>query len=108
MIERLAGEIPTFETRAEANEKVDREKRYKQILKCLYVHGYDGLTAKQIAVWMQNKGYIPTSERNFVAPRLTELCKKGLVEQHGKTRCEYTGRTVTVYWLPEEAYDGRA
>ena len=33
MIEvRRAGEIPTFDTRAEANEKVDRKKRYRQII----------------------------------------------------------------------------
>lgn len=29
MIETLPGEIPTFSTRSEANETIDRKKRYK-------------------------------------------------------------------------------
>ena len=31
------------------------------------------MTAKEIAVEMYKKGYIPSDERNFTAPRLTEL-----------------------------------
>jgi hypothetical protein len=46
---------------------------------------------------MMNKGYIPTSERNFTAPRVTEMSKTGLVEPIGKKKCKYTGRTVAVY-----------
>ena len=92
-----AGEIPTFETRHEANESVDKEKRYKQIIEVLT--GGKQMTAKEIAVEMYNKGYIPTSERNFTAPRLTEMSYKGIVEPIGKTRCEYTGKKVSVYKL---------
>ena len=44
-----------------------------------------------------DKGYIPTSERNFTAPRLTELSKMGVVEPIGKKMCQYTGKTVAVY-----------
>lgn len=38
-----------------------------------------------------------TDERNFSAPRLTELAQKGVVDVIGKKRCEYTGKTVGVY-----------
>ena len=63
MIERLAGEITTFDTRSEANNKVDKEKRYRQIIECLTEH--PNMTAKEIAVEMMKKNYTPTSERNF-------------------------------------------
>lgn len=97
---RRYGEDPRLEAREEANRAVDRQKRYRQILDCLEERGAS--TAKQVAVWMCLSGYIPTSERNYTAPRLTEMCEKGMVEPIGKTRCAYTGKTVTVYDLREE------
>jgi repressor of nif and glnA expression len=100
MRERIAGEIPTLETRSEANETVDKKKRYKQIIEIL--QGGKEMTAKEIAVEMCNRGYIPTSERNFTAPRLTELSKNGVVEPVGKQKCTYTGKTVCVYALLEK------
>lgn len=86
--------IITYDTRAEAHEQVDKAKRYYEILQIL-----DGkeMTAKEIAVEMHKKGYIPTDERNFTAPRLTELSIKGIVEPVGKKTCEYTGKTVSIY-----------
>ena len=85
----------TFETKSESNETVDKKKRYLQILEILQ----DGkeMTAKEIAVEMCNKGYVPTPERNFAAPRLTELSIQGIVEPIGKRKCEYTGKTVALY-----------
>lgn len=100
IIERLPGEITTFDTRTEANETVDKKKRYKQIIEILY--GGKEMTAKEIAVEMCNRGYIPTNERNFTAPRLTELSYKGIVEPIGKQKCTYTGKKVAVYKLREE------
>ena len=94
---RRYGEDPRLEAREEANKAVDRQKRYRQILDCLEERGAS--TAKQVAVWMCLSGYIPTSERNYTAPRLTEMCRMGMVEPVGKTRCTYTGKTVTVYDL---------
>lgn len=94
-----AGEIPTFETRHEANESVNKEKRYQQIIEVL-LEGKQ-MTAKEIAVEMHNRGYIPTTERNFTAPRLTELSYKGIVEPIGKTKCQYIGKKVAVYELRE-------
>lgn len=88
--------IPS-ETRAEAHETVDKQKRYRQIKECLA--GSDGMTAKEIAVMMMRKGYIPTSERNFTSPRLTEMLKTGEVDIIGKKKCQFTGKKVSVYVL---------
>ena len=99
MIERRYGEIPTLETRYESNEKVDRQKRYSQIIEILQ-EGKQ-MTAKEIAVEMYNRGYVPTNERNFSSPRLTELMQKGIVEQVGKHVCKYTGKKVAVFCLRE-------
>lgn len=98
---RLPGEIPTLETRHESHEKVDKKKRYREILECL---ADKELTAKEIAVLMYQKGYIPTTERNFSSPRLCEMAQKGIVEPVGKKICSYTGKKVTVWALCEGAY----
>ena len=84
----------TFETRRESLESIDKNKRYKEILEVL---GNNEMTAKEIAVEMENRGYIPTSERNFVSPRLTEMSIDGRVEPTGKRKCTFTGRMVTTY-----------
>lgn len=84
----------TLETRQDAYESVDKQKRYAQILEVL---GDRKMTAKEIAVEMHAKGYIPTSERNFVSPRLTEMSIDGRVEPVDKKRCQYTHKTVTIY-----------
>lgn len=102
MKRRNYGEITPFETRAEANKKIDRNLRYKQIIDILKNDRWtDGLTAKEISVIMFRKGYVGSSDRNHSAPRLTELSQKGIVEPIGKKYCEYTGKTVTVYALRE-------
>ena len=80
------------------SDTIDRETRYKQILEVL--EGKE-LTAKEIAVEMQKRGFIPKTERNFTAPRLTELTHKGIVTPTSKKKCQYTGKTVTVYRLIE-------
>ena len=100
MIERRYGEMTTLDTRGESYEQIDKVKRYSQIIECLREN--PKMTAKQIAVRMHEKGYIPTTERNFTAPRLTEMSQRGIVEPIGKTKCQYTGKTVAVYGLCEE------
>ena len=100
MEKRFYGEATTLECRHDAYELVDKEKRYKQIIECL--KEVPQQTAKEIAVMMWQKGYIPTTERNFVAPRATELSIKGVIEPIGKKICDYTGRKVTVYSLRNE------
>ena len=94
MEERRYGEYTTLETRNEANETVDKKKRYIQILSILKGKR---MTAKEISVEMFNKGYTSNTDRNNAAPRLTELSKEGIVEPVGKKKCQYTGKTVAVY-----------
>ena len=101
MEKRRAGEMTTLDTRGEAHEKVDTQKRYSQIIECL-AENDAGLTAKECAVIMNKKGYIPTTERNFTAPRLTEMSERGIVEPIGKKVCQYTHKKVAVYVLREE------
>lgn len=92
---RLPGEIPTFETRSEAEKSVDKHIRYGQILDIL---GTDNrYTAKEMAVEMFQRGFTPDMDRNNAAPRLTELCQEGKVEVIGKTICDWTGKKVSVY-----------
>lgn len=97
MEERMYGECVTLECRAEAHEKVDKQRRYAEIISCL--KEVPQQTAKEIAMMMWQRGYIPTGERNFAHPRLTELATKGIVDTVGKKVCEYTGKKVTVYQL---------
>lgn len=80
-----------------AAEVVDKQLRYDQIIEMLNV--YETATAKEIAIMMYTKGYIPTTERNFVSPRLTELQKKNIVEIVGKKKCQFTNKTVSIYKL---------
>lgn len=94
IIHRQAGEHTTLETRREANERIDKQRRYNEILECLKGKK---LTAKEVANEMWMRGMIPTNERNFTAPRLTELCQQGVVDVVGKKKCLYTGKTVAVY-----------
>lgn len=71
-----------------------KKKRYEQILNRLRDRE---MTAKEIAVEMFELGMILSTERNYTAPRLTELEKMGYVEVIGKKKCEWTGKMVAVY-----------
>lgn len=103
-VERLPGEIPTLETRHEAELTVDKRKRYQQILDVMKEYasfGQTALTAKEISVRMFVRGDIPDADRNHVSPRLTEMMYDGRVEPAGKKTCEYTKKTVTCWRLVE-------
>ena len=49
--------------------------------------------------------YIPSTERNYTAPRLTELEKMGYVKAIDKKKCEYTGKTVAVYERTQKGFE---
>lgn len=99
-MERNYGEIPSLECRRDSHYTVDKNKRYRQIIEVLTEFGY--MTAREVASALMLKGYSNTDERNVSAPRLTELCEKGIVEQKGTAVCKITGKTVTVYGLTKE------
>ena len=101
-MEILPGQIITYETRRESFDKVDKEKRYRQIEYILSRYT-NGLTAKEIAVVMKKLNYTNNDDRNNAAPRLTELMYLGrVIPLDIKRICKYTGKSVTVYKLNEE------
>lgn len=78
--------------------KPKQKIRYKQILDRLCS---GNKTAKEIAVELYELGYIPSTERNYTAPRLTELEKMGYVKVVDKRKCQYTGKQVAVYRMTQ-------
>ena len=77
------------------NDIQEKKKiRYEQILDRLKNRE---MTAKEIAVELFDLGLIPSTERNYTAPRLTELTKLGFVKVVGKKKCKWTGKQVAVY-----------
>lgn len=81
--------------------KPKKKIRYMQILDRL---SKGNKTAKEIAVELFDLGFIPSTERNYTAPRLTELERMGYVEETAKKKCEYTGKAVTVYKITQKGY----
>lgn len=84
--------------------KPKRKIRYQQILDRLIT---ETKTAKEIAVELFELELIPSSERNYTAPRLTELEKMGLVKSIDKKKCQFTGKTVAVYEITPEGIEKR-
>ena len=93
----------TTETRQMSfNDIQDKTKiRYIQILNRLN----KPKTAKELAVELFDLGFIPSTERNYTAPRLTELEKMGYVKAVDKKKCEYTGKTVAVYERTQAGFE---
>ena len=87
-------------TKFESYLKVDKNKRKMQIIEVLKKFK-NGLSAKQIAIELYKNGEIPTSERNYVAPRITEMIDSGLVETSGITWDDLTQRNVKTFKLIE-------
>lgn len=79
--------------------KVKRKIRYEQILERLFT---GRKTAKEVAVELFELGLIPSTERNYTAPRLTELEQMELVRVVDKKKCDYTGKMVAVYEITQE------
>lgn len=77
----------TKETRLESYLKTECSNREKLILSALT----KPMTARQVA---QSLGF---TERNAVAPRLTEMVDKGWVEIAGKAYDKVSKRNVAVY-----------
>ena len=96
----------TYETRQMSfkNIKPKRKIRYEQILDRLMT---GTKTAKEIAVELFELELIPSTERNYTAPRLTELEKMGLVKVIEKRKCEYTGKSVAVYEITPKGIEQR-
>lgn len=74
----------TKETRRESYgaAKQDAAARRRVILEILTERGQ--LTAREVAAELYRRGITPSDERNYSAPRLTELKAAGQVEVTGK------------------------
>lgn len=75
--------------------------RYIQILNRLD----EPKTAKELAVELFELGFIPSTERNYTAPRLTELEKMGFIKVIDKKKCKYTGKTVAIYQRTQAGFE---
>lgn len=60
------------------------------------------MTAQDVATELHRRGLTVSDERNFAAPRLTELKDAGRVRPVGKRPCTKTGRLVTVWSAGKE------
>ena len=82
--------------------KSKRKIRYEQIIDRLMT---GEKTAKEIAVELFDLQLIPSTERNYTAPRLTEVEQMGIVEVVGKKKCSYSGKMVAVYKITQEGFE---
>ena len=87
----------TQETRRESFEAANRDAAVRRRVILEILAGSGGLTAREIAGELHRRGITPTDERNYAAPRLTELRKAGKITAVGKKQCAHTGRIVAVW-----------
>ena len=95
----------TTETRRESYHAVipTVDQRKDLILAILCERG--PMTAQEMACELHKRGYTPTRERNFAAPRMTELKEAGLIEVVGKKKCFMSGRNVAVWAAARRAIE---
>lgn len=93
----------TYQTRQMSLDDIqDKAKiRYIQILNRLD----EPKTAKELTVELYDLGFIPSTERHYTAPRLTELEKMGYIRVIDKKKCQYTGKMVAVYERTQEGFE---
>ena len=77
------------------------QKRYIQILNRLD----EPKTAKELAVELFDLGFIPSTDRNYTAPRLNELEKMEYVKVLDKKKCQYSGKTVAIYERTQKGFE---
>jgi len=85
------------ETRRESYGAVLPTVKQRQSLILAILKERGPMTAQEVACELHKRGYTPSNERNFAAPRITELKKAGAVEATGKKMCSTSGRSVTVW-----------
>lgn len=91
----------SMETRRESYQAVKPTVKARQTL-ILTILGEKQMTALEIADELYKQGYTPHTERNFSAPRLTELKQAGKIKAVCKKMCRATGRNVTVWAAKED------
>jgi len=86
----------TQETRHESYEAVNPTLMRRRAV-ILEILGNRAMTATEIAEVLYIWGVTPFYERNFAAPRLTELKAEGKVKTVGKKLCGKTGRKISIW-----------
>ena len=86
--------------RSYKSTRKDAAARRRIIFEILKNH--DGLTAREVSVELHRRGITPTVERNYAAPRLTELYHAGKITTARKKICPQTGRSVAVWTVKDE------
>jgi len=86
----------TKETRRNSYEKIlpKVKSRAKQILDLL---GSREMTASEITDELVSTGAIPYFNRNYVAPRLTELKDMGIIETCGRRKSTRSDATEAIW-----------
>ena len=91
-------------TRRESYDAIKAKRNDRRNL-ILEVLGSRQMTASELTEELLAKGYIKYYDRNFVAPRLTELKEAGIIETVGKRLCSRTNKNVAV-WARKEPQHG--
>jgi len=97
----LSGGI-TAETRRESYGAAQHDAAARRRVILDILANSSGMTAREIAGELHRRGITPTDERNYSAPRLTELKDAGKVHVIGKIICAHTGRNVAVWAARKE------
>jgi repressor of nif and glnA expression len=95
----------TDETRCESYAAVNEDAAARRrVILTILAESAEGMTAREVAAELHRCGITPTGERNYSAPRLTELREAGAILTVGKRICAQTGRNVAV-WAVRKAGD---
>ncbi len=86
----------TDETRRESYDAIIQKRKDRRNL-ILEVLGSRQLTVEELTDELLAKGYIKYYDRNFVAPRLTELKEAGIVETVGKRESQRSKKMIAVW-----------
>lgn len=86
----------TRETRRESYEAI-LPKVNKRCGLILHTLGGRELTVSEITDELVQQGHIPYFNRNYVAPRLTELKEMGVVETCGRRKATHSNATEAVW-----------
>ncbi len=100
IIKRNPGEYSPFITRRIAHERINRQMWYERIINLFENYPKKGFTAHEIATLLFYQKLSPDCARQTVAPRLTELSQKGILETGDiKVEDSYSGKLVSIYYL---------
>lgn len=89
------------ETRREGYESV-ASKRADRCDVILAILGNRQMTVSEIVKALLDESTIKYYDRNFVAPRLTELKEAGKVKVVGKRKCIMSGKMIAVWERVEQ------